>query len=157
MPRLLDPAAAEAHLRAADPVMARLIESVGPMEPARPESYEPFRVLTRAIVFQQLSGKAAETIFGRFVAKFGGAAFPDPAAVLSLPEPLFREAGLSRQKTAALLSLAEHFGSGELAAEALLEWEDEDVIAHLTRVRASDAGPRRCSCCSSYSARMCCP
>ena len=125
-----------AHLRAADPVFARILDEVGPYTAEAPQSYEPFRVLARAIVFQQLSGKAATTIFNRFVAQFeGGSPFPDPAQVLALPEPRFREAGLSRQKTAALLSLAEHFASGELAPEAILQWEDEDVVTHLTRVR----------------------
>ncbi len=151
--RQLDPEAAARHLTARDPVMARIVERVGPVE-LREDSANPFRSLARSIVYQQLSGKAAGTIFGRFVALFEGAGgfdpalrrsdpawapldgeFPAPEAVLARSAEELRAAGLSRQKIASLRSLAEHFGSGELGSEAFEHWDDEEIIAHLTRVR----------------------
>jgi DNA-3-methyladenine glycosylase II len=142
-----------AYLTAADPVMARIIASVGPFE-LRADDEDAFRSLARAIVFQQLSGKAAGTIFGRFVAMFSEGAiggtdvprtdpawlplrdgFPAPAAVLSVSDEAMRAVGLSRQKAASIRSLAEHFASGELGNEQFDQWEDEEIITHLTRVR----------------------
>lgn len=149
----IDAAAAVDHLTAADPVMGRIIDLVGPFA-MRAERGDPFRALARSIVFQQLSGKAASTIFSRFIGLFdpdGGAEreirrsdpawtpgtgpFPAPAAVLAASDDSLRAAGLSRQKVAALRSLAEHFLSGELGTEAFAELEDEEIIERATRVR----------------------
>jgi 3-methyladenine DNA glycosylase/8-oxoguanine DNA glycosylase len=148
-----DAALALAHLRQSDPVMARIIGSVGPFE-MRADGDDPFRSLARAIVYQQLSGKAAGTIFGRFLALFAADGafdpevrrtdpdwspmsepFPAPRLVLAVPDEAMRGAGLSRQKVASLRSLAEHFASGELGSEAFGHWEDEEIVKHLTRVR----------------------
>jgi 3-methyladenine DNA glycosylase/8-oxoguanine DNA glycosylase len=120
----------------------------------RADDENAFRSLARSIIFQQLSGKAAGTIYGRFVGLFTeGAettpsvtrsnpdwspvqgAFPGPAAVIALDDERLRSAGLSRQKAASVRSLAEHFASGELGSEAFEHWEDEEIITHLTRVR----------------------
>ena len=143
---------AVAHLKAADPVMSRIVEAVGPYE-LRVDPEDPFRALSRAIVFQQLSGKAANTIFDRFRGLFAevtevapvsrsdpawvpaAGAFPTPSQLLAADDATLRSAGLSRQKSASLRSLAEHFASGELGSEAFEHWEDEEIIAHLTRVR----------------------
>lgn len=150
----LDAQAAVRHLLDADAVMARIIEATGPFA-MRPDGEDPFRSLSRAIIFQQLSGKAAGTIYRRFLELFevpggGGAGlvrrtdpdwsplaepFPPPAAVLALEDEQMRAAGLSRQKMAALRSLAEHFASGELGREQFAHMTDDEVIAHLTRVR----------------------
>ncbi len=149
----VDPEAALRHLTAADPVMARLAASLGPVE-LRDDSANPFRSLARSIVFQQLSGSAAGTIFGRFLALFDTAArvdpsirrsnpawepqegyFPEPAELLALDDDTLRSAGLSRQKAASLRSLAEHFASGELGSEVFDSWDEEEIITHLTRVR----------------------
>ena len=149
----IKPRVAVAHLQAADPVMERLIAATGPFA-MRHDGEDPFRSLSRAIVYQQLSGKAAGTIFGRFLALFAqgdgfdpdlrrtdptwsplAMPFPAPEAVLALHDDQMRAAGLSRQKTAALRSLAEHFASGELSVEHFEDWDDEEIIAHLTRVR----------------------
>ena len=153
MPNTIDPDAAIKHLAAADPVMAGIISSVGAFD-MRSDDADPFRSLSRAIVYQQLSGKAAGTIFGRFLALFAAGdghdpevrrtdptwtpletPFPAPAQVLGLDDETLRSVGLSRQKVASLRSLSEHFASGELGSEALDHWEDEEIIAHLTRVR----------------------
>lgn len=146
----IDDEQAIAHLTAGDPVMARIIAGCGPFE-LRADSSNPFASLTRSIIFQQLSGKAAGTIFGRFVALFqpsGATAavaladwdplsqtFPEPARVLLEDDDTLRSAGLSRQKVAAVRSLAEHFATGELGSEQFDSWADEEIITHLTRVR----------------------
>jgi len=145
--------AALAHLQGADPVMSALITRVGAFE-MRPDNEDPFRSLARSIVFQQLSGKAAGTIFGRLLALFDPESavdadvrrtdpewtpltrpFPRPEAVLAATDEQLRAVGLSRQKVASIRSLAEHFASGELGSEQFDSWDDEQIIEHLTRVR----------------------
>ncbi len=131
----IDLAAATAHLVAADPVMAGLVRAVGPLE-LRPPRPGHFEALCRSIIYQQLSGRAAGAIFERFRALYGpDDAFPEPAAVLATPPETLRAAGLSRQKIASLHSLAAHFVSGDLDEHGLEHWPDEEVIAHLVRVR----------------------
>ena len=125
--------AALAHLRRADPVMARVIEQVGPYRPARRP--EQFHALVRAIVFQQLAGRAAQTIFERFVAAFDGARFPTPAQVLAMPDETLRKAGLSRAKTIYVKDLAAHV-NGDLLNFRRFRWmTDEEIIEHLTMVK----------------------
>jgi DNA-3-methyladenine glycosylase II len=152
MIRLIDHQEAIAHLHAADPVMSRIIRDHGPFA-MRPDGDNPFRSLARAIIYQQLSGKAAGTIYTRFLGLFEGGgdvevrrrtdpewsplteAFPPPPAVLALDDEQMRSAGLSRQKTAALRSLAEHFASGELGTEAFATLPDEEIVERVTQVR----------------------
>lgn len=135
MDQRIDVAAAITHLRQ-DAVMARIIGDVGDFR-GWPPSANPFRALTRSIVFQQLSGAAAGTIFGRFIGLWGleGDQFPEPAQVLAASDEALRGAGLSRQKMLSVRSIAEHFASGELSLDNLDHWDDEEVIAHLTGVR----------------------
>jgi DNA-3-methyladenine glycosylase II len=130
--------AADAHL-AKDPVLARLIaEQGGPL----PLDYDPrnrprdvYGALLRAITGQQLSVKAAEAIYGRLLARFGGRP-PDPAELLADdPDELRTAAGLSHAKVAALRSLAEHVVRGELALDHLTELDDEEVIRELVAVK----------------------
>ncbi|WP_322796034.1 DNA-3-methyladenine glycosylase [Tepidiforma sp.] len=132
----IDPARAAAHLRAADPILAPVVDALGPLE-LRPVRDSSFEALCRSIVYQQLSGRAAGTIFQRFRALYvpDGTGFPAPEQVLATPPEMLRSAGLSRQKIASLLSLAEHFATGELAEQSFEHWPDEEIIAHLQRVR----------------------
>jgi len=134
---------AVAHLRQADDVMAMVVEAVGPPRLREP-SPTAFQALARSIIFQQLSGKAASTILGRFVGLFREGAtaedavdgfFPEPAQVLALDDEAMRSAGVSRQKAASLRDLAGHFAEGKLSIERFDEWSDEEVIAHLLPVR----------------------
>ena len=151
---MIDASEAESHLGAADPVIGRLIASHGPFA-MRVDPEDPFLSLSRSIVFQQLSGKAAGTIFRRYLTLFDGAGVvsessvprtdptwapmseraPEPGAVLAKTDEELRAVGLSRQKTAALRDLATYFAAGELSAELFHAWGDEEIIAHLTRVR----------------------
>ena len=120
------------HLKNADPVLARIVERVGP---CRIQYREPdFSALARAIVFQQLNGTAAGAIFGRFLAvlKDGQAA---PEAVLRAPARRLRAAGLSPQKTLYIRDLAKKTVSGAIRFESLPAMSDQDVIATLTQVK----------------------
>ena len=119
------------HLKSSDPTLRAIIESVGP---CRIEYGEPtFASLAETIVYQQLNGKAAATIFGRFADL---ARRPvTPQGVLKLTDPEMRAAGLSKQKLSYLRSLAELTLSGEVNFEQLPNLPNEEVIAHLTRVK----------------------
>jgi len=127
-----------AHLRAADPVLAGLIDAVGPLGNARdgrPHREDHYGALVRAITGQQLSVLAARAIYGRLTARFGERP-PTPAEILADdPEELRAAAGLSRAKVSYLRSLAEHVIAGELELERLDELSDERVIAELTAVK----------------------
>ena len=126
-------AAAYRSLRAADPVIGALIEQHGPYKP-RP-SGEPYAALVRAIMHQQLAGPAARTIMGRMVALFGDDEHtPTPEEILAMPDPAFREAGVSRQKTSYLKDLAAHVATGDLDFDGMDTLSDDEVIRRLTAV-----------------------
>jgi DNA-3-methyladenine glycosylase II len=123
-----------AHLRAADPVLARLLDEHGEPEP-RPPVGDPYAALVRAIVGQQLSVIAARAIYARLLQFFGGGA-PAPQQILDAePEEMRAAAGLSRAKVTFLRSLAEHVLSGELELDRLDELPDDELIAELTAVK----------------------
>jgi len=132
------PRRAIAHLRAADPVLAGLMDAVGDLpdpRAGRPNLDDHYGALARAITGQQLSVRAAAAIYGRLIERFGGRP-PTPAQILADdPEQLRAAAGLSRAKVGFLRSLAEHVVSGELELERLDELDDEQVIAELTAVK----------------------
>jgi len=127
--------AAVTHLRSGDPVLARIIEAVGPftMEPGE----GIFRALGRAVFFQQLAGPAARTIMGRVLAALGTdeQRWYEPRQFLAAADEDLRAAGLSRQKLSYLRDLSEKFGSGELTEGDFHHLEDEDVISRASSVR----------------------
>ena len=130
---------AEAHLRGADPVLAGVIDRVGPLasgrDPSRPSSTDHYGALVRSIVGQQLSTRAARAIYGRLLERFGGHP-PTPAQILAEePEELRAAAGLSRAKVGFLRSLAEHVLSGGLELDRVATLADEEVIAELVAVK----------------------
>lgn len=125
---------AVSHLRRVDPVMAGIIERVGPCRFRVNDGGTHFDAITRSIVYQQLSGSAAATIHSRLIALYEGAT-PDPALLLAMPDDLLRGAGLSRQKISYLRDLAERCGSGDIPLESIHELEDEAVIEALTRIK----------------------
>ncbi len=132
----IDVGSALAHLSTVDGVMAGIIATQPAFE-LLPAFEDPFLALTRAIVFQQLSGKAASTIFGRFLdlARDERLTTLDPAKVLGLADEAMRAAGLSRQKIAAVRDLAGHFARGALSTDLFDQWENEEIITHLVAVR----------------------
>jgi DNA-3-methyladenine glycosylase II len=126
------------HLRASDPVLARIIDEVGTLprsRAGRPERDDHYGALVRSIVGQQLSVLAARAIYGRLIERFGGRP-PTPQEILADdPEDLRAAAGLSRAKVGFLRSLAEHVLSGELELDKLDALCDDDVIAELVAVK----------------------
>ena len=131
--------APDAHLRRADPVLARLIDDFGGPLAAEPDSRgrppDVYGALVRSITGQQLSVKAAASIYGRLVARFDGRT-PTPEQILADdPEELRAACGFSRAKVVYLRSLAEHVLSGELEIDRLTEFDDGEVIRELTAVK----------------------
>lgn len=129
---------AERFLMKAHPGLGAVIRRVGPCALApRPPSGPPghYLALVRAIVSQQLSGKAADTIFGRVAALGEGRATTEPEVLLTLPDEALRGAGLSRSKAASLRDLATRATTGALRLAEIERLDEEEVIAHLTTVR----------------------
>jgi DNA-3-methyladenine glycosylase II len=119
------------RLRRSDPALAAVIQKVGP---CRIDYLEPqFATLARSIVYQQLNGKAAASIFARFQSGCGGAVTPD--AILRLRPAKMRTLGLSPQKTEYLRDLARRARSGEIDFAVLAALDDDQVIARLTAVK----------------------
>jgi DNA-3-methyladenine glycosylase II len=131
------PAKAVAHLKAADPALASIIEAVGPfhMELKHPRSL--FGSLAEAIVYQQLSNKAAATIYGRVESLYPDA--PDgftPRHILKTPDEALRGCGLSRAKVLAVQDLARRVEGGELPTlDEALAIPDAELIERLVKVR----------------------
>jgi DNA-3-methyladenine glycosylase II len=127
---------ARAALRKADPVLRELIDDLGSVDDffaGRPTDH--YGTLVRSIVGQQLSTKAAASIYARLLERFGGRA-PTPEEVLAEdPDALRAAAGLSHAKVRYLRSLAEHVLDGSLELDRLPELPDEEVIAELTAVK----------------------
>ena len=119
------------HLKKCDPVLRAIIERVGPcrMEFGPAE----FCSLAEAIVYQQLNGKAAVTIFRRFAALAGEPIAPE--GILKLSDEQLRGVGLSKQKSAYLKDLATKTAAGLLDFSKLADLSDEEVIKHLTQVK----------------------
>jgi len=130
-----EPASAVDHLRARDETLARIIDSVGPFRLQPMGASSIFAALARAIVYQQLTGKAAATIFARFCGLFPDT---DPTAgqVLAASEDELRGAGLSRSNLLSLRDLAGKTVSGDIPTLVeVRHMEDEAIIERLTSVR----------------------
>ncbi len=120
------------HLRTADPVMAGLIDSIGPYSI---EFLQPtFQTLVKAIVLQQLSGKVADVIFGRVVALCGNGCLT-PEGVLKRRMSTLRSTGLSKQKAEYIRELARQVRNGTLDLAALHDASDEEVHRVLTSLK----------------------
>src|SRR5271169_3960214 len=119
------------HLKNSDPVLRAIIERVGPCR----MEYGPaeFSSLAEAIVYQQLNGKAAVTIFNRFAALAGEPLTPEN--ILKLSDEQLRSVGLSKQKSAYLKDLSHKTAEGLLDLARLPELSDDEVIEHLTHVK----------------------
>jgi DNA-3-methyladenine glycosylase II len=120
------------HLKKADPVLAAIIKKTGPY---RVTYREPvFQTLVRSIVFQQLNGKAAMTIYDR-LAEAAKVAPLTPEAILKMRPQKMRSVGLSKQKTLYIRELARLTRAGDIQFERLPEMEDAAIIETLTRVK----------------------
>ena len=132
-----DPSVAVEHVRASDAALARVIDAVGPFRMQLKKTPSLFVALAEAIVYQQLSGKAAATIFARVCALFPRAhQGPTAEQILRVSDEKLRGAGLSRAKLLSLRDLARRATGGEIPTLAEVHrMEDEAIIARLTEVR----------------------
>jgi DNA-3-methyladenine glycosylase II len=126
-------AAASQALADVDPVIAGLLREHGPCRLRNPNPEGPFAALLRAIVYQQLAGRAAETIHGRFRALIDGT--PTPEAVLALTDEALRGAGLSRNKMLSVQDLSTKVLDGSVRLDRISGLGDEELIDRLTTVR----------------------
>lgn len=132
----LDRDPATAHLLAVDPVMRRLIEDIGPFTLKPRVGRSPFESLARAIAYQQLHDKAAESILKRFIALFPGRRFPRPEELLAVHMRSVRNAGFSRPKILALRDLAAKTLDGTVPTNRMIrQLADEAIIRRLIEVR----------------------
>ena len=131
-----DPETAIAHLRAADPVLAKLIEEVGPFRMQLRKARSIFVALAEAIVYQQLNGRAAASIFARVCALFPVAQGLTAEQVLRISEAKLRAAGLSNSKLLSIRDLARKAVDGEIPTLAEAHrMDDEMLIERLTQIR----------------------
>jgi DNA-3-methyladenine glycosylase II len=126
---------ARRHLIRRDPRLAALIRKVGRCRLPDSRGASSFAALVRAILAQQLSGKAAETIHGRVLALVGGREALSPATLLAVEVDALRAAGVSRPKISYLRDLAARVADGRLDLGALEHQSDEDVVQAITSVR----------------------
>ena len=129
--------ASDRELMRADKVMRRLMEEGGPIHPEtdrRGSRPDPFATLAQAIVGQQLSTKAAASIWGKLIEQFDGVA-PTAKQLQRRRSDLLRKAGLSRAKVEFLKDLAKRVNDGRLDLKRVVKLSDEDVIAALTEVK----------------------
>ena len=126
---------ARRHLMRRDPRLAELIKKVGRCRLPDSRAISPFGSLVRAILAQQLSGKAAATIHRRVLDLVGGPEAMTPAALLAVEPDALRAAGVSRPKISYLRDLAERVCDGRLDLDHLERQTDEEVIASITAVR----------------------
>jgi DNA-3-methyladenine glycosylase II len=128
--------APEKHLAGTDARFAALIARARPFDVVARPLLKPFDSLAESIAYQQLSGKAAATIFGRVRALYPKRKWLDPKLVLATPDEKLRACGLSGSKTAALKDLAAKTLDGTVpSARALAGMSDEEIIERLTKVR----------------------
>ncbi|HVS15782.1 MAG TPA: DNA-3-methyladenine glycosylase [Thermoanaerobaculia bacterium] len=120
------------HLRR-DARLRPVIRRFGPPSYRRYDSH--FHALARSILFQQLSGSAANTIFDRFTALFPGRRFPRPEQVLALSVEELRAVGVSRQKAGYLLDLAAKMADGTIRPRLLATLSDDELVSELTQVK----------------------
>lgn len=127
---------AHRHLALSDPRFAELIGRSRRYKVATGRTVRPFDALAESIAYQQLSGKAAATIWRRVREIFGTPKFLDPQKIVDTPDGSFRAAGLSRNKTLALKDLAQKALDGVVpTARALKKMSDEEIIDRLITVR----------------------
>jgi DNA-3-methyladenine glycosylase II len=114
-----------------DPILADVIRRIGPC--SMEHRGDPYRMLLRSVIYQQLAGAAARTIDGRLRAPWRGR-YPRPEVLLAAPDAQLRAAGLSRQKVAAVRAVAQAFAAGDVSNRRLRAMDDEAVVAAVTQI-----------------------
>lgn len=125
--------AGEKHLSRRDLFLRGVIRRAGPCGLRPHRGY--YEILVRAIISQQLSGKAAETIINRFRAVYGPNGFPKPEQILATPDATLRATGMSNGKVAFVKDLAKKLENGSLKLNRLSSMSDDDIIEMLTDVK----------------------
>ena len=124
------------HLRRVDPVMAELIRRAGTFAPKPERGVGPYEALVQAVAHQQLTGKAARTILGRFYALYGGDGCPEPARLIETTDEALRGCGFSRAKSVSLKDIAARTLDGKIPPRrALARMKDEAIIERLVEAR----------------------
>jgi DNA-3-methyladenine glycosylase II len=128
-------ASATAEIARRDPVMAGLMQRAGPptLRSAHRDENGYFAELAESIAYQQLAGKAAAAIWGRFRALIDGPLTPE--GVLALPEEAIRGAGMSGAKTASIRDLASKVADGTVPLGGIRRLNDDQIVERLTLVR----------------------
>ena len=123
-------------LRRSDPVMAQLIRQAGPYALNPERGVGPYEALVQAVAHQQLTGKAARTILGRFYALYGADCCPEPARLVDTPDDALRGCGFSRAKAASLKDIAARTLDGTIPPRrALVRMKNETIIERLVEAR----------------------
>jgi DNA-3-methyladenine glycosylase II len=130
-----DHRAAVRHLKGADPVMRRVIERVGPCRLDPEQRPDVFHALVRSIIYQQLNGAAAGSIYRKFKGLYPGKRFPTAADIAGTKDAAIRSAGISPQKLSYLRDLSVKAQDGTLELRKVRSLGDDDVVEHLTQVR----------------------
>jgi 3-methyladenine DNA glycosylase/8-oxoguanine DNA glycosylase len=124
------------HLRARDRKLAKVIDRVGECGLELADDFSSFEALCESIIYQQLSGKAAATIFGRFKNLDGKRAFPRPQFIIAADDTILRGAGLSRAKAAAIKDLSEKMLAEMVPSRAqLMLMSEDEIIERLILIR----------------------
>ena len=122
------------HLRGADSILAKVIETAGPFTIVRRP--DPYASLLRTILFQQLAGPAASAIQRRWLALYGDdGRVPTPEQLLATPDEAFRSTGVSRQKAGYMRDLAQHVADGRLDFTELADLPDDEVVKRIVAVK----------------------
>jgi DNA-3-methyladenine glycosylase II len=132
---MTDYSKARRHLMRRDPVLRDIIKRIGPCELHNAGPADPFEALTMSIASQQLSVKAADTIFGRFRDLFPPDRRPTAVRVLSLSEDQIRGVGFSRPKAGFIKDLAARVDDGRLDLAGMRKHSDEEVMTQLVAVK----------------------
>jgi DNA-3-methyladenine glycosylase II len=128
-------AAAERELAAADATLADIIARVGPCQLRMTWRSHYFRALVEAIIYQQLSGRAAGTILQRFREIYPSRRFPTPEQILATPVGRLRSAGLSKQKISYLKDLSARVADGSFPLRRIASLQNHEVASHLMQVK----------------------
>jgi len=132
----MDTAKAIRHLKKADPDLARVIRRIGPCELKPDKSRTIYASLVRSIVYQQLTGKVAAIIFGRFLDLFPGRKFPGPERVLRMPFERLRGVGLSNQKASYIRNIAQATRDGIVPdSRRANRMSDGELVEQLTSIK----------------------
>ena len=132
----MDAAEAICHLKKADPDLAKVIRRIGPCKLKPNKSRTIYASLVRSIVYQQLTGKVAAIIFGRFLELFPGRKFPGPERVLRMPFKRLRSVGLSNQKASYICNIAQAAKDGIVPdSRPANRMSDDELVEQLTSIK----------------------